>query len=85
LHDLQKTNIAARFQAELLVCRRDFLKRRGGYESAAAPLGPRRQTLRVTLLNDIGPFFGAGIAHVRMALWLGPATRLTWSPLSIAP
>uniref|UniRef100_Q02BE2 Glycosyl transferase, family 2 n=1 Tax=Solibacter usitatus (strain Ellin6076) TaxID=234267 RepID=Q02BE2_SOLUE len=74
LHDQQKTHITARFQAELLVCRRDFLKRSGREEPAAVPAVPLRQKLRVTLLNDIGPFFGAGIAHVRMAralAWAG--------------
>ncbi len=79
LHDQQKTHVAARFQAELLVCRRDFLTKNAiDYVPAAHP-GEPRQNLRITLLNDIGPFYGAGIAHVRMAralAWAGHEVAL---------
>ena len=73
MHAAQKTHVAARFQAELLVCREDFLRQRGR-EFTAPEARPSRNRLRITMLNDIGPFYGAGIAHVRMAralAWAG--------------
>jgi glycosyltransferase involved in cell wall biosynthesis len=79
LHRQQKTHVASRFQAELLVCRRDFLKRTDREQAPPAPAGEFRQRLRVTLLNDIGPYYGAGIAHVRMAralAWAGHEVAL---------
>lgn len=79
LHDQQKTHITARFQAELVVCRRDFLMQREREHVPVPPAGELRQKLKVTMLNDIGPFYGAGIAHVRMArslAWAGHEVSL---------
>jgi glycosyltransferase involved in cell wall biosynthesis len=79
LHEQQKTHVASRFQAELLVCRRAFLKKNGRELVQPAHPGEIRQRLRVTLLNDIGPFYGAGIAHVRLAralAWAGHEVAL---------
>jgi glycosyltransferase involved in cell wall biosynthesis len=73
LHEQQKTHIASRFQAELAVCRRDFLAGRGIPDKPPAP-SRKPRNLRITMLNDIGPFYGAGAAHVRMAralAWAG--------------
>ena len=77
LHPAQKTHITARFQAELVVCRRGFLRQRGMEFTPPVRTGlpnQLRNQLRITMLNDIGPFYGAGIAHVRMAralAWAG--------------
>jgi glycosyltransferase involved in cell wall biosynthesis len=79
LHEQQKTHVASRFQAELLVCRKDFLTKSGIHYQPAPHPGELRQKLRVTLLNDIGAFYGAGIAHVRMAralAWAGHEVAL---------
>jgi glycosyltransferase involved in cell wall biosynthesis len=79
LHDQQKTHVASRFQAELVVCRRDFLKKSGKPDEPLPPPIETRPNLRITLLNDIGPFFGAGIAHVRIAralAWAGHQVSL---------
>ncbi|MEO8593428.1 MAG: glycosyltransferase [Candidatus Solibacter sp.] len=78
LHELQKTHVAGRFKAELLLCRTDFLQQRG-MEFTTPLAGDTRNHLRLTLLNDIGPFYGAGIAHVRMAralAWAGHQVSL---------
>jgi len=67
-HDDQKTSIESRFKAELITVRQLFLER-SGYQPAprqrSRPDFSRR--LRVTLLNDLGWHYGAGIAHGRLA------------------
>ena len=79
LHAAQKTHVAARFQAELQVCRKTFLQQRGRQFTAPPAPAVSRNRLRITMLNDIGPFYGAGIAHVRMAralAWAGHEVSL---------
>jgi len=90
LHDRQKTHVAERFKAELRICRADFLARSAASHAPAPPAGELRQSLRITLLNDAGPFFGAGIAHARMAralAWAGHQVTLVsildYSPVGL--
>jgi glycosyltransferase involved in cell wall biosynthesis len=67
-HDDQKTSDESRFKADLIAIRQSFLDR-SGYRPV-----PRQRSLpdfsrrlRVTLLNDLGWRYGAGIAHGRLA------------------
>lgn len=72
-HDEQKTVDREGFVAELVQLRAAFLERTGALASAAAGAPraavsvPRRRSLRIAMLNDLGYAYGAGIAHRRMA------------------
>src|SRR5271167_3179968 len=64
----QKTSIESRFKAELITVRQHYLDRTG-YQPAPRQrsLSDFSKRLRVTLLNDHGWHYGAGIAHGRLA------------------
>ncbi len=67
VHPEQKTFAMSSFLPELTACRDNFV-RENGMAARPAPLGASgRERLRITLLNDHGGFYGAGIAHVRLA------------------
>ena len=73
-HAEQKTNAVERFKAELVSVRDGFLKDNAGVEATSTAVRPERKKLRITLLNDRGANFGAGIAHARLArslAWAG--------------
>jgi glycosyltransferase involved in cell wall biosynthesis len=73
VHPEQKTYAMSSFLPELTACRDNFV-RKNGQPTRPAPLGPSgREKLRITLLNDHGGFYGAGIAHVRLARALARA------------
>jgi glycosyltransferase involved in cell wall biosynthesis len=74
MHDEQKTYRSADFLPELRTCREGFLSEyRLSHIPVEAP-PPKRYKLRITLLNDCGGLYGAGIAHVRLGralAWAG--------------
>jgi len=73
VHPEQKTYAMSSFLPELTACRDNFV-RKNGLAPRPAPLGASgREKLRITLLNDHGGFYGAGIAHVRLARALARA------------
>ncbi len=67
LHEQQKTHGTEHFQAELIVVRDGFLNTRERSPAVNVKAEYRQTPLRVTFLNDHGAFFGAGIAHARLA------------------
>jgi glycosyltransferase involved in cell wall biosynthesis len=79
VHEQQKTYAMSSYVPELTACRDAFL-RENGLPPRSAPRGPSgREKLRITLLNDNGAFYGAGIAHVRIAralAWAGHEVNL---------
>jgi len=74
IHDDQKTYALSSFLPELTACRDAFLKENSLVLEPQA-ISPREpQKLRVTMLNDHGGYYGAGIAHIRLAralAWAG--------------
>jgi glycosyltransferase involved in cell wall biosynthesis len=67
VHPEQKTYAMSSFLPELTACRDNFVSE-NGLEPRPAPSGATgREKLRITLLNDHGCFYGAGIAHIRVA------------------
>jgi glycosyltransferase involved in cell wall biosynthesis len=69
-HPEQKTagEVGGGFRAELPGVRAAFLERTGRAGMKIVPRPPaRRHRLRITLYNDLGYAFGAGIAHRRIA------------------
>jgi len=74
VHEEQKTYALSSFMPELVRCRDSFLKETGLKQRPAPAKRPDRLKLSVTFLNDHGGFYGAGIAHVRLAralAWAG--------------
>ena len=67
-HDEQKTSIESRFKSELVSVRQRYLNSTG-YRPASTPRSypDFSRRLRVTLVNDHGWNYGAGIAHGRLA------------------
>jgi len=65
LHENQKTNVEAKFKAELTKYVEDYRAAKN-YQPRAPRPRPVRSQLRVTLVNDHGFHYGAGIAHRRM-------------------
>jgi glycosyltransferase involved in cell wall biosynthesis len=67
-HEDQKTSVDSRFKPELIAVRDAYLTR-SGYQPAARQraLPDFSRRLRVTMLNDLGGHYGAGIAHSRLA------------------
>src|SRR5262249_9601675 len=61
------------FMPELKACRDAFAKQHGlvvaSPDGAVAP----QENLRITLVNDVGGWYGAGIAHVRLGRALARA------------
>lgn len=74
VHEEQKTFAMSNFLPELTACRDAFVKA-NGLQPQPAPRGPSGvERMRITLVNDNGGFYGAGIAHVRLAralAWAG--------------
>lgn len=73
IHEDQKTYALSSFLPELTECRDAFLKENGLTPETQA-IGPSRPKLRITMLNDHGGYYGAGIAHIRLAralAWAG--------------
>ena len=66
-HDDQKTADESRFKADLIMIRQRFLDRSGYQPAPQRSVPDFSRRLRVTLLNDIGWHYGAGIAHGRLA------------------
>jgi glycosyltransferase involved in cell wall biosynthesis len=69
-HPDQKTagDVVGGFRTELPRARDEFLQRAGrAGEAIATRARPTRHKLRVTLYNDLGYAYGAGIAHKRIA------------------
>lgn len=73
VHEEQKTYDWSNVLREQLVARDAFAKEHGVLVQAPLPNAPWRQKLRITLLNDNGGAYGAGIAHVRLARALANA------------
>ena len=68
MHREQKTADPAKFKAELLCVRERFLAERSMLlHRSERPAAQWDRVLRVAMVNDIGPRFGAGIAHHRLA------------------
>lgn len=68
IHEEQKTSfLESNFLPELTRCRDAFARQHGTPVPAPAQVRSMRAKLRVTLLNDHGAYYGAGIAHVRLA------------------
>ena len=73
IHEDQKTYALSSFLPELTECRDAFVKENGLLPEVAA-IAPARHKLRITMLNDHGGYYGAGIAHIRLAralAWAG--------------
>jgi glycosyltransferase involved in cell wall biosynthesis len=67
-HSEQKTADPTKFKAELIKVRNHFLASRGlDIPSNSRPPVNWSRTLRVAIINDIGPKYGAGIAQARLA------------------
>lgn len=67
IHTGQKTNVEAKFKAELQKYREDFLRSRGLELPDAGYKPPAKHRLKIVMLNDHGYEYGAGIAHKRTA------------------
>jgi glycosyltransferase involved in cell wall biosynthesis len=65
LHENQKTNVESNFKTELAKYVADYLAAKNHIPRPPRPAAKRSQ-LRVTLLNDHGFHYGAGIAHRRL-------------------
>jgi len=73
IHVDQKTHALSNVLLEQISCRDAFVKQNGITVKPALPLAPWRQKLRITLLNDHGGAYGAGIAHIRLGRSLASA------------
>ena len=67
-HPAQKTADPSKFKAELVTVRDNFVASHGltAHVSTRPPVDWSR-TLRVAIINDLGPQYGAGIAQARLA------------------
>src|SRR5205085_6476285 len=73
VHDQQKTYEPSNFMPELYACRDAYVKEHTVAYKPPAPLPLQQHKLRITMLNDHGGYYGAGIAHVRLARALARA------------
>ena len=73
VHEDQKTYLPANFVPELRACRDAFIREHGLVSVTPVEVPHLRRSLRITLLNDHGPFYGAGIAHARLGRALSRA------------
>lgn len=73
VHEEQKTHAWLEVLREQVAARDAFARKHGILVQAPAPIPEWRQKLRITLLNDNGGSYGAGIAHVRLARALASA------------
>jgi len=73
IHEEQKTNAEVKFKAELEKYVDDFHERTGRPRRASKAYASPRKQLRISMLNDHGFQYGAGIAHQRMAETLAMA------------
>uniref|UniRef100_Q02BE6 Glycosyl transferase, family 2 n=1 Tax=Solibacter usitatus (strain Ellin6076) TaxID=234267 RepID=Q02BE6_SOLUE len=73
VHDEQKTYLPSNFLPELVACRDAFAKEHRIALRPSLNVLAKPSKLRITLLNDHGGFYGAGIAHVRLGRALARA------------
>jgi glycosyltransferase involved in cell wall biosynthesis len=78
-HAEQKNECQEDLQAAMVGIRDGFLKDNADIDATSSAVCPERRKLRITLLNDHGANFGAGIAHARLArslAWAGHEVSL---------
>lgn len=72
-HEEQKTHAWSKVLREQLAVRDAFANEHGLQLKTASTGAPWREKLRITLLNDIGGLYGAGVAQLRLARALASA------------